>query len=55
MVQHLAPLAKGCDLGFLPRPIVPSVAVDVGLSSLPLSVLLLGSLAVEVRVSVRQC
>ena len=51
MGQHLVPLATGCDLGSLLRPIVLSVAADVGLAFQPLSVLLLEKLAVEVRVS----
>jgi hypothetical protein len=55
MVRHLALLAIGCDLGSLLRPIVLSVAADVGLAFLLWSVLLLGSLAVEVRVSEEHC
>jgi hypothetical protein len=51
MVQHLALLAIGCDLGFLPMPIVLSVAADVGLAFPLWSVLLLGLLAVEAQVS----
>lgn len=51
MAQRLVPQAISCDLGSLPRPIVLSVAADVGLASRPLSVLLLGTLVVEVRVS----
>ena len=51
MVQHLALLAISCDLGFLPMPIVLSVAADVGLASPLLSVSLLGRSVVEVRVS----
>lgn len=54
MAQHLEPLATGCDLGSPPRPIVLSVAADVGLAFPPWSVLLLGKLAVEVRVSTGQ-
>jgi hypothetical protein len=55
MVRHLAPRAIGCDLGSLLRPIVLSVAADVGLAFLLWSVLLLGSLAVQVRVSKGRC
>jgi hypothetical protein len=53
MVRRLALLATGCDLGSLPKPIVLFVAADVGLASLPWSVLLLRLLVVEVRVSTR--
>lgn len=55
MVRRLVLRAIGCDLGSLPKPIVLSVAADVGLAFPLWSVLLLGSLVVEVRVSRGQC
>ena len=51
MVRRLALLAIGCDLGSPLRPIVLFVAADVGLAFLLWSVLLLGSLVVEVLIS----
>jgi hypothetical protein len=55
MAQRLVLRAIGCDLGSLLRPIVLFVAADVGLAFLPWSVLLLGLLAVEARVSEEHC
>ena len=55
MALRLALPAIGCEQGSLPRPIVPSVTVDVGLAFPLLSVLLLGISAVEARVSTRHC